>query len=103
MQKCYAPDEVCYSFRSEANLEPLSNSLQASIRFLIHPLSSREFGLCCLGLTKSIRPLLDSVGFTLLYRLVVCPHLDAVYSTTGIIFTRFNDDQTLSLPMYLFG
>ena len=41
--------------------------------------------------TRSFRPLLDSVGLTLLYRLVVSSLLDAVYSATGIIFTRFNE------------
>jgi hypothetical protein len=82
-------------------LEPLSNSLQASIRFLIHPLPSREFGRRYLGLTGSIRPLLDSVGFTLLYRLVVCSSLDAVSSAMGIVFTRFNENRALNLPIYL--
>jgi len=82
-------------------LEPLSNSLQASIRFLIHPLPSREFGRRYLGLTGSIRPLLDSVGFTLLRRLVVCSSLDAVSSAMGVVFTRFNENRALNLPIYL--
>ena len=82
-------------------MEPLSNSLQASIRFLIHPLPSREFGRRYLGLTRSIRPLLGSVGFTLLYRLVVCSSVDAVSSAMGILFTRFNEIRALNLPIYL--
>lgn len=83
-------------------MEPLSNSLQVSICFFIHPLPSREFSRCYLGLTRSIRPLLlDSVGFTLLCRLVVCYSLDAVYSAIGILFTRFGDCTTPNLPIYL--
>ena len=62
---------------------------------------SREFGRRYLGLTRSIRPLLDFVGFTLLYRLVVCYSLDAVYSAIGILFTRFGDCTTPTLPIYL--
>ena len=82
-------------------MEPLSNSLQASIRFLIHPLPFREFDRRYLGLTGSIRPLLDSVGFTLLRRLVVCSSLDAVSSAMGVVFTRFNEIRALNLPIYL--
>jgi hypothetical protein len=69
-------------------LEPLFNSLQINIRFFIHPLPSKEFGLCYLGLTRSIRPLLDSVGLTLLYHLVLHSLLDAVYSAMEVLFTR---------------
>ena len=68
--------------------QPLSIRLQVGVRFFFHPLPSREFGLCCLGLTRSIRPLLGSVGLTLLYRLVVCPLLGAVFSAVDIVFTR---------------
>ncbi len=38
-------------------------------------------------LLEVFRPLLDSVGFTLLYRLVVRSLLDAVFSATGVVFT----------------
>ncbi len=72
-------------------LQPLSNPLQTRIRFFFHPLPSKEFGLCCLGLTKSIRPLLDSVGLTLLYRLVVCFPLGSIYPTMGFLFIRLTD------------
>ena len=50
--------------------QPLSVSLQASVRFFFHPLPSRELCLRYLRLTGSIRPLPDSVGFTLLCLLV---------------------------------
>lgn len=82
-------------------MEPLSNSLQASIRFLIHPLLSRGFDRRYLGLTGSIRPLPDSVGLILLYRLVVCSSVDAVSSAMGFVFTRFNENRALNLPIYL--
>jgi hypothetical protein len=72
-------------------LQPLSNPLQTRIRFFFHPLPSKEFGLCCLGLTKSIRPLLDSVGLTLLYRLVVCFPLGGIYPAMGFLFIRLTD------------
>ena len=75
----------------QSYFEPLSIPLQVSVRFLLHPLPSREFCLRCLGLTKSIRPLLDSVGFTLLYRLVVCSLLDAVFFAMGVLFTRIKN------------
>ncbi|MDZ8089724.1 MAG: hypothetical protein RMY16_29850 [Nostoc sp. DedQUE12b] len=68
--------------------QPLSTPLQGGVRFFFHPLPSREFGLCCLGLTKIIRPLLDPVGLTLLYRLVVYSLLDAVFSAVDIMFTQ---------------
>jgi hypothetical protein len=42
--------------------QSLCGSLQASIRFPLHPLPSIEFRPCCLGPTRSYRPLLDSVG-----------------------------------------
>lgn len=72
-------------------LQPLSNPLQTRIRFFFHPLPSKEFGLCCLGLTKSIRPLLDFVGLTLLYRLVVCFPLGGIYPAMGFLFIRLTD------------
>ena len=81
-------------------LQPLSSPLQTGVRFFFHPLPPKEFGLCCLGLTKSIRPLLDSVGLTLLYRLVVCPLLGAIYSAMEIMFTRFIDGETIN-PIHL--
>jgi hypothetical protein len=52
--------------------------------FLLHPLPTREFGILYSLLTRSIRPPLDSVGFTLLYRLVLRSLLDAIYSAIGI-------------------
>lgn len=64
--------------------QPLSGSLQASVRFFLHPLPSREFCLCCLRPTKSYRPLLDSVGLTLLCRLVFQSLLGAIYSAVEI-------------------
>jgi hypothetical protein len=67
----------------------LSGSLQASIRFFPHPLPPRDFRLCCLRPTKSNRPLLDSVGFTLLCRLVFLSPLGATYSAVEVVFTRF--------------
>ena len=83
--------------------QPLSSPLQTRIRFFFHPLPSREFGLCCLGLTKSIRPLLDSVGLTLLYRLVVCSLLGAIYSATEVLFTLFVECQTTNTIRLPFG
>jgi hypothetical protein len=82
-------------------LEPLFDSLQINIRFLLHPLPPRDFGLRYLRLTNRIRLLLDSVGFTLLYRLVVCSPLDAVYSAIGVIFTRPDESKASKLPIYL--
>jgi hypothetical protein len=81
--------------------KPLSNSLQVSIRFFFHPLPSRDFGLCCLGLTKSIRPLLDSLRLTLLYRLVFCSLLGVIYSAVGLLFTRMLKPVLKILPTYL--
>jgi hypothetical protein len=72
-----------------------------SLRFLLHPLSSREFYLPYGWLTRDIRPSLDSVGFTLLYHLVLRSLLDAIYSVIGIVFTRLNETQALKLPIYL--
>ncbi len=83
--------------------EPLSNPLQAGICFFSHPLPSKEFSLCYLGLTRSIRPLLDSVGFTLLYRLVVCSLLGAVFSAVDIVFTRLVKARTTNPSTSLFG
>ncbi|CBN56335.1 hypothetical protein OSCI_2990024 [Kamptonema sp. PCC 6506] len=34
--------------------------------------------------TRSFRPLLDSVGLTLLYRLVLCSQLGVIYSAMGL-------------------
>lgn len=51
------PSEFCYSFRSRANLEPLSLPLQLGIRFFTHPLPSRGFGFDYSWLTKKFRPL----------------------------------------------
>ncbi len=82
-------------------LQPLSSPLQTRIRFFFHPLPSRGFGLCCLGLTKSVRPLLDSVGLTLLRRLVVCSLLGTIYPAMGIVFTRLMKVEIISLPTYL--
>jgi hypothetical protein len=65
----------------------LSGSLQASIRFFFHPLPSREFRPCYLRPTKSNRPLLDSVGLTLLCHLVFLSPLGAVYSAVGSVHT----------------
>lgn len=81
-------------------LQPLSNPLQTRFRFFSHPLPSKGFSLCCLGLTKSIRFLLDSVGFTLLYRLVICPLLGAIYSAMEVLFTRFIEAETIN-PIHL--
>jgi hypothetical protein len=69
--------------------QPLSGSLQTSIRFFFHPLPSREFRLCCLRPTKSNRPLLDSVGLILLRRLVFQFPLGAIFSAVEVLFTRF--------------
>ena len=81
-------------------LQPLSNPLQTRFRFFSYPLPSKGFRLCYLGLTKSIRLLLDSVGFTLLYRLVVCPLLSAIYSAMEVLFTRFIEAETIN-PIHL--
>lgn len=69
--------------------QSLSGSLQVSIRFFFHPLPTREFRLCYLRPTKSYRPLLDSVGLTLLCRLVFQSPLGAIFSAVEIMFTRF--------------
>lgn len=69
--------------------QSLSGSLQASIRFLLHPLPSREFRLCYLGPTRSYRLLLDSVGLTLLCRLVFLISVRSYLFCDGILFTRF--------------
>ena len=83
--------------------QPLSIPLQDGIRFLFHPLPSREFCLCCLGLTKIIRPLLDSVGFTLLCRLVVFFPLGAVFSAVDTVFTRLVEARPTSPSTSLLG
>ncbi len=80
--------------------QPLSGLLQTSIRFFFHPLPSREFRLCYLRPTKSNRPLLDSVGLTLLYRLVFYPLLGAIYSAMEVMFIRFIDGQAIN-PIHL--
>ena len=79
---------------------PLSNPLQISIRFLLHPLPSKDLCLRCLRPTSGIPPL-DFVGLTLLRHLVLRFLLNAVFSTVGFIFTRFNDFAALKLPTYL--
>lgn len=70
--------------------EPLSGSLQASIRFFSHPLPSKGLCLRCLRPTRSNRPLLDLVGFTLLYRIVVCSSLGAVYP--AVVFCSHGEE-----------
>jgi hypothetical protein len=64
--------------------QSLSGSLQVSIRFFLHPLSTKDFRLCCLRPTKSYRPLLDSVGLTLLCRLVFQSPLGAIFCAVAI-------------------
>ena len=81
--------------------QSLSGSLQASIRFLLHPLPSRDFRPCGLRPTRSYRPLLDSVGLTLLYRLVFCSLLGVIYSAVGLLFTRMLKPVLKILPTYL--
>ena len=49
---------------------------------------------------KSIRPLSDSVGLTLLYRLVVCSLLGAIYSVMEVMFTRFIEPEAIN-PIHL--
>jgi hypothetical protein len=83
--------------------ETLSSPLQTCFRFFIHPLPSRDFGLCYLGLTRGIRPPLDSVGFTLLYRLVLCSLLGAVSSAVEILFTQLENAAISSLIHLPFG
>ena len=78
----------------------LSSSLQTSIRFFFHPLPFRDFCLCCLRLTKIIRQILDSIGLTLLYRLVLSLSLGAIYSAMEVMFTRFIESQTIN-PIHL--
>jgi hypothetical protein len=81
-------------------LQPLSNPLQTRIRFFFHPLPSKEFGLCYLGLTKSIRLLLDSVGLTLLCRLVLYPTLGAIYSAVEMrVHTIYRNQNYKSYPL----
>lgn len=84
----------------KSNVSTLIWLIKTSIRFFFHPLPSRDFYLCYLGLTKSNRPLLDSVGFTLLYRLVVCPRVGAIYSAMFVMFTRFIEAETIN-PIHL--
>ena len=84
-------------------LQPLSIPLEDGVRFFFPPLPPREFCLCYLGLTKSIRPLLDSVGLTLLYRLVVCPFLDAICFAMEVLFTRFVEFKTTNFIHLPFG
>jgi len=81
-------------------LQPLSNPLQTRVRFFFHPLSYKEFSLCYLGLTKSPRPLLDSVGLTLLYRLVFQSPLGAIYSAVEVMFTQFMKNRVIN-PIHL--
>jgi hypothetical protein len=74
------PEVSQLSFRSEAKFEPLFWSLRPDLRFLLHPLSSRELSLCYLGLT-------------LLRRLVFRTWLGAVFPAVGIVFTRSDEIQ----------
>lgn len=78
----------------------LSGSLQTSICFFFHPLPSREFRLCYLRPTKSNRPLLDSVGLTLLRRLVFQFPLGAIFSAVEILFTQFMKQRIIN-PIHL--
>lgn len=71
------------------------------IRFLLPPLSSREFSRCYLGLTRSIRLFLDFVGLTLLIRLVVSLSLDGIYSAMGVVFIRLTRQRIIRPPIYL--
>ena len=80
--------------------QPLSVSLQVSIRFLLHPLSTRDFRLRYLRPTKSYRPLLDSVGLILLCRLVLYSPLGAIYSAVEVLFTRLIEAETIN-PIHL--
>ncbi len=48
----------------------------------------------------SIRPLLDSVGFTLLCHLVFYPLLGAIYSAMEAVFIRFIDERAIN-PIHL--
>lgn len=64
----------------------------------------RIYSLCLEGffyyLSNFSNILLDSVGFTLLYRLVVCPLLGAIYSAMEVLFTRFIEVETIN-PIHL--
>lgn len=84
-------------------MEPLPDLLQISIRFFIHPLPSRKFGRRYLGLTRSIRPLLDSVGFTLLYRLAFFSSLGAAFLAVEIGFTRLMKVRIINPSTSLLG
>ena len=64
---------------------------------------SRDFGLRYLGLTRGIRPPLDSVGFILLYRLVLRSLLGAVSSAVEILFTQLENEEISSLVHLPFG
>lgn len=80
--------------------QPLSDSLQASIRFFLHPLPSREFRPCYLRPTKSNRPLSDSVGLTLLSRLVFQLSLGAIFSAVeSFVHTTYGKDSHKSCPL----
>ena len=65
------------------------------------PLNFYDLCLRYLRLTSGIRSPLDFVGLTLLRHLVLRFLLNAVFSTVGFIFTRFNDFVPLKLPTYL--
>lgn len=47
------------------------------------------------------RPPIDSVGFTLLCRLVVCSRLGTIYSAVRVVFTRFIKVEVINLLTYL--
>ena len=93
---------VCYSFRSGANFEPLSVSLQNGVHFFSHLLPSRGFRLCCLRPTHwfdlplrlcRVYPVV-SYGFSKMVRM-------ASSSGIGILFPHLNGSVTLGLPIYL--
>lgn len=79
--------------------QPLSIPLQDGVRFFSHPLPSRGFCLCYLRLTKSNRPLLDSVGLTLLYRLVFYPPFRCyLFCDGGYVHTIYRTRNYKSYP-----
>lgn len=80
---------------------PLSDSLQTSICFLFHRLSTRDFGRCYLGLTTSIRPLVDSVGLKSVVPFSFLFPLGGIYSAMGFVFIRLTEVKTVNPPIYL--
>lgn len=64
--------------------QPLSDSLQTSVRFFFHPLPSREFGLCYLGQTQEYSTSLRLCGvYPVVSLSFSCSLLDASYSATS--------------------